>query len=130
MQVGNVFGHVCLCVCLSLSVCPSVQTITFEPLDIETSFLACICILTISRSSLSIKIIGSLGQDHMRKIMILLISTCKSSVYCYRSLMRSRSHIKLKVTSRSKYKCPLPFQFYAKFYLFQQIISLCVATGH
>ena len=41
MRVGNVFGHVCLCVCLSvcLSVFLSVQAITFEPLDIETSFL-------------------------------------------------------------------------------------------
>ena len=36
MWVGNIFGRVCLSVCQSL--CPSVQTITFEPLDIETSF--------------------------------------------------------------------------------------------
>ena len=68
MQVGNVFGHVCLsvclcvclCVCVCLSVCLSVflsvQTITFEPLDIETSFLVCRYILTISRSNLSIKV--------------------------------------------------------------------------
>ena len=49
MRVGNVFGRVCLCVCLS--VCPSVQTITFELLDIETSFLVCRYILTISRLS-------------------------------------------------------------------------------
>ena len=33
MRVGNVFGHVCLSVFLS------VQAITFELLDIETSFL-------------------------------------------------------------------------------------------
>ena len=32
MQVGNVFGRVCLSVFLS------VQAITFEPLNIETSF--------------------------------------------------------------------------------------------
>ena len=48
MRVGNVFSHVCvsvclcvcLCVCLSvcLSVFLSVQAITFELLDIETSF--------------------------------------------------------------------------------------------
>ena len=70
MRVGNVFGRVCLCVCVSvcvsvclsvslsvcLSVCPSVQTITFEPLHIETSFLVCSYIFTISRSSLSIKV--------------------------------------------------------------------------
>ena len=34
-------------------------------------------------------------------MIILHISTCESSVYSYRSLMRSRSHIKVKVTSRS-----------------------------
>ena len=30
----------------------------------------------------------------------------------------------------TKVKVLLPFQFYAKFYLFQHIISLCVATGY
>ena len=44
----------------------SVQAITFELLDIETSFLVCRYILTISRSSLSIKSLGQ-GQGHMRK---------------------------------------------------------------
>ena len=42
-----------------MSVCLSVQAITFEPLDIETSFLVCSYILIISKSSLSIKVIGS-----------------------------------------------------------------------
>ena len=69
MQVGNVFGRVCLCVCLSicvcvcLSVCPSVQAITFELLHIETSFLVCRYIFTTSRSSLSIKVIGSRSYE-------------------------------------------------------------------
>ena len=83
-----------------LSVCPPVQTITFELFDVEASFLVCRYILTISRSSLSIKVIGSRSNE--KKMIILLISTCESSVYGYRSLMRSRSHIKVKVTSRSK----------------------------
>ena len=43
----------CLCVCLSF------WTITFECLDIETSFLVWWYILTISRSNLSIKVIES-----------------------------------------------------------------------
>ena len=73
MRVGNVFSCVCLYICLS--VCPSVQAITFELLHIETSFLVCRYILTISRSSLSIKVIGQ-GQGNMRKMIILLISTC------------------------------------------------------
>ena len=68
MQVGNVFGHVCL-VCLSVcvSVFLSVQAITFEPLDTKTSFLACRYILTISRSSLSIKVIGSRSRSYEKK---------------------------------------------------------------
>ena len=61
MWVGNVFGHVCVCVCLCvcvyLSVFLSVQPITFEPFDIETSFLVCRYIMTISRSNLGIKVI-------------------------------------------------------------------------
>ena len=53
---GNVFVmSVCLCVC----VCLSVRAITFERVDIETSFLVWCYILTISRSCLSIKVIGS-----------------------------------------------------------------------
>ena len=64
MRVGNVFWLcVCLSVCLSMSVFLSVQAITFEPLDIETSFLVCRYILTISRSSLSIKVIGSRSYE-------------------------------------------------------------------
>ena len=68
MRVSNVFGHVCLCVCVSLylSVFLSVQAITFEPLDIETSFLVCRYILTISRLSLSIK-----GQVSLVKVKVI-----------------------------------------------------------
>ena len=73
MRVGNVFGHVCLsvCLCVCLSVCVSVflsvQAITFEPLDIDTSFLVCRYILTIARSSLSIKVIGSRSRSYEKK---------------------------------------------------------------
>ena len=65
MRVGNVFSHVCLSVCLSVFL--SVQAITFEPLDIETSFLVCRYIFTISRSSLSIKVIGSRSRSYEKK---------------------------------------------------------------
>ena len=41
----------------------SVQDKTFGCLDIETSFLVCLDILTISRSGLSIKVIGSTLAD-------------------------------------------------------------------
>ena len=69
MGLGNVFSHVCLSVCVSVcvSVFLSVQVITFEPLDIETSFLVCRYILTISRSSLSIKVIGSRSRSYEKK---------------------------------------------------------------
>ena len=78
MRVGNVFSRVCLCVCMSvcLSVFLSVQAITFESLKIETSFLACRYILTISRSSLSIKVIGLRSRSYEKKMIVLLISTC------------------------------------------------------
>ena len=83
MRVGNVFGHVCLSVCLCVSVCVSVclsvflsvQAITFQPLNIETSFLVCRYILPISRSSLSIKVIESRSRSYEKKMIVLLIST-------------------------------------------------------
>ena len=56
---------VCPCVCLSVSV----QATTFEWVDPETSFLVWCYILTMSRSSLSIKVIG-LGSSS-KKILIL-----------------------------------------------------------
>ena len=40
------------------------QAITFEPFHIETSFLVCRYIFTISRSSLSIKVIESRSRLH------------------------------------------------------------------
>ena len=60
--------------------CLSVQAITFEPLQIETSFL------TISRSS-------SWGQGQVQKNYNLFISTYYCFVCGYRSLIRSRSNI-------------------------------------
>ena len=111
MRVGNVFGRVCLSVCLSVhlsvrlcvcvSVCLSVQTITFEPLNIGTSFLVWGYILTISRSTLSIKVIGSRSRS-CAKNDYLLISTYYSFVWTYRPLIRSRSHIKVKVTHQGQ----------------------------
>ena len=63
---------VCVCVCVHTSVCVSVclclsvQAITFEAVDTETSYLVWWYILTISRSSTNIKVIGSY-QDHVLK---------------------------------------------------------------
>ena len=86
MWVGNVFSHVCLsvclsvcvsvclsvcvsvCVCVCLSVFLSVQAIPFEALNIETLFLVCRYTLTISRSSLSIKVIESRSRSFKKKL--------------------------------------------------------------
>ena len=65
---GNVFVvSVCLCICLSVCLSVSVRAITFEPVDIETSFLVWWYILTISRSSLSIKVIRSRSRSYHGK---------------------------------------------------------------
>ena len=52
----------------------SVQAITFEPLDIETSFLVCRSIMTISRSSLSIKVIGSRSYEKNEFYLFQLVN--------------------------------------------------------
>ena len=66
---GNVFVvSVSVCVCLCVCVCLSVRTITFEQVNIETSFLVWSYILTMCRSGLSIKVIGSRSW----KMLILL----------------------------------------------------------
>ena len=60
----------------------SVQAVTFELLDVETSFLVCRYILAISRSSLSIKVIGSRSRSNEKNdsfthfnLLILCISS-------------------------------------------------------
>ena len=82
MQVGNVFSHVCQCVCVcvcvsvSVCVCVCVQAITLEPRHIEVYlYNPNPNIFTMPRSSVIIKVSGQ-NQDHMRKMIILLISTC------------------------------------------------------
>ena len=118
---------VCLSVCLSVFL--SVQTITFEPLNIETSFLVCKYILTISRSSLSIKVIGQ-GQGHMRKndsftyFNFLILCMLPKVINKVKVTHQGQGHIKVKV------KYLLPFQLYVKFYLFKHINPLYVAVGH
>ena len=57
---------------LTLSVCLSVRDITFEYLDIETSFLVCGYILTISRSRLSTKVVS-----RSRSFKVISESNCK-----------------------------------------------------
>ena len=96
MWVGNVFS-----LSVRLSVCLPVQAITFEPFHIGTSFLAWRYIVTIFRSHLSIKIIRSRSRPCTKNDCFLIL-TCYSFVRGCRSLIRSKSHIKVEVKSRSR----------------------------
>ena len=114
MRVGNVFGHVCVSVCLSvcvsayLSVFLSVQGRTFEPLDIETSFLVCRYILTISRSSLSIKVIGSRSRSYKKNddftyFNFLILYMWLQVINKVKITHQGEGHIKVKVKISSSF---------------------------
>ena len=98
--------YLCVCpsVCVSvcLSVCPSVQAITFEPLHIETSFLVCKYIFTISRSSLSIKVIGSRSRsyeknDNFTYFNMLILCIWLQVINEVKVTHQGEGHIKVKV---------------------------------
>ena len=108
MRVGNVFGHVCVSVCVSvyLSVFLSVLGINFEPLDIETSFLVCRYILTISRSSLSIKVIGSRSykkNDNFTYFNLLILYMWLQVINKVKITHQGQGHIKIKVKISSSF---------------------------
>ena len=112
----------CLCLSACLSVCPSVQDIIYEPLHIETSFLVCRYIFAISRSSLSIKVIGSRSRSYEKNdnvnISFLILCISLQVINKVKITHQGEGHIKVKV------KYPPHFQFYVKFYLFQHINPL------
>ena len=104
MCVGNVFGHVCLSVCLSVFM--SVWAITFEPLHIETSFLVYRYILTISRSSLSIKVIGSRSRsyeknDNFTYLNLLILCMWLQVINKVKVTHQGDGHIKVRVKMSS-----------------------------
>ena len=85
-----------------LFVCPSVQPITFEPLHIETSFLVWKYIFTISRLSLSIKVIGSRSRsyeknDNATYFNILILCICLQVINKVKVNHQGEGHIKIKV---------------------------------
>ena len=86
-----------------MSVFLSVQAITFELLDIETSFLVCRYIVTISRSSLSIKFIRSRSKDHMSKndnftyFNLLILCMWLQVINKVKVTHQNEGHIKVKV---------------------------------
>ena len=104
MWVGNVFSHVYVSVCLSVcvSVFPYVQAITFEPLHIETSFLVCRYVFTISRSSLSIKVIWSWSRSYEKNynftyFNMLILCIWLQVINKIKVTHQCESHIKVKV---------------------------------
>ena len=119
----------CLCVCVCLSVFLSVQAITFEPLDIETSFLVCTYILTISGSSLSIKVIGSRSRsyeknDNFTYFNMSILCIWLQVINEVKVTHQGEGHIKVKV------KLSTSFPILCQNLLISHLISLCVATSH
>ena len=90
----------CLCVCVSvcMSVCVPV-CLVLEWVDIETSFLVWCYILTISRSSLSIKVIGSMSRSSHGK--------CFNLIWLVQGQGHKldQGHLKVKVILKSNWKC-------------------------
>ena len=78
----------------------SVQAITFEPLDIETSFLVCRYILTISH--LSIKVIGSRSRSYEKNACfiyfnLLILCMLQQVITKVKVTHEGEGHIKVKV---------------------------------
>ena len=101
---------VCLCVCLSVclsvcvtvcpSVCISVQALTSEPLHIETSLLVYRYIFTISRSSLSIKVIRSRLRSYEKTYNFTyfnMLILCMLLQIINKGKVTPQGHIKVKI---------------------------------
>ena len=78
---------------------------------------------------MSIKVIGSRSRlyeknDNFTYFKILILCIWLQVINEVKVTHQVEGHIKVKV------KISIPFQFYTKFYLFQHIIPLCVATNH
>ena len=108
---------------MCLSVCLSVQAITFELLHIETSFLVCRYILSISRSSLSIKVIGSRlrsyeKNDNFTYFNTLILCVWLQVINKVKFIHQGEGHIKVKI------KYLHPFKFYAAHTVCQRVVCI------
>ena len=99
-----------------MSVCLSVYSgYNFEPLHIETSFLVCRYIFTISRLSLSIKVTGSKSRsnkknDNFTYLNMLLHCMWLQVINMIKFTYQGEGHIKVKV------KISNSFQFYVIYF--------------
>ena len=86
-----------------MSVCLSVQAITFDLLHIESSFLVYRYIFTISRSSLSIKVIWSRSRSYEKKTYdftysnMLILCMLLKVINKVKVIHQGQGHIKVKV---------------------------------
>ena len=91
-----------MCVCLSVYL--SVQPITFELLHIETSFMVYRYIFTISRSSLSIKVIEFRSYEkyvNFSYLNILILCIWLQVINKVKVTHQDQDHIKVKVKKNS-----------------------------
>ena len=108
-------------VCLSL--CLSVQAITFEPIHMKISFLICWYILTISRSGLSIKVIGSRSRsyeknDNFTYFNMLIPCIWLQVINKVKVTHQGEGHINVKV------KYLHPFKFYAAHTVCKRVVCI------
>ena len=114
-----------MCVDLSicLFVCPSVQAITFEPLHMETSFSVCRYIFAISRSFLSIKVIGSRSisyekNDNFTYFNMLILCIWLQVIKKVKGTHQGEGCIKVKVNYLH------PFKFYVAHTLRKRVVCI------
>ena len=114
MWVGSVFSHVCLSVFLS------VQAITFEPLDIETSFLVCRYILTIKFEYQGhwVKVKVILEKMSFTYFNMLFLCMWLQVINKVKVTHQGEGHIKVKV------KYLHPFKFYVAHTLCKWVVCI------
>ena len=75
---------VCVCVSVCLSPCLSVcNTLTFERVDLERSFLECRYIFRIVRPSSYNKVIKSRSRSQEQKACLCILQSCTINIWCY-----------------------------------------------
>ena len=113
MWVGNVFSHACLSVCLS------VQAITFELLDIETSFLVSRYILVkFEYQGHWVKVKVILEKMSFTYFNLLIICMWLQVINKVKVIHEGEGHIKVKV------KYPYPFKFYVAHTLCKRVVCI------
>ena len=103
--------------------CPSVQAITFELLHMETSFLVCRYIFIMSRTSLSIKVIGSRSRsyeknDNFTYFNMSILCIWLQVINEVKVTLQGEGHIKVKV------KYLHVFQFYVAHTFCKRVVCI------